>query len=230
MPDRPGAVFDIRTEGEQLSGYLAHPAGGTGRGVLVLHEAWGLVDPIRDVCDRLARSGFVALAPDLFRGGVAETLEAAGRRVASLDADRVGLDLDACVAALLDHHAVEGGRVGVVGFCMGGHLALVCASRTGRVAAAVDFYGVDTGVPLELSGLEAAVLAIFGGNDEYVPADAIACLREQLDTAGCRAGVLVEPDAGHAFMNEARPDRYDAAAAARGWNRMLAFLRAELVA
>jgi len=71
MPDRSAAAFGIRTEGERLSGYLAHPAGGNGRGVLVLHEAWGLVDPMRDVCDRLARPGFVALAPDLFRGGVA---------------------------------------------------------------------------------------------------------------------------------------------------------------
>lgn len=228
MDERAGTSFDIPADGARLPGYLALPARGRGPGVLVLHEAWGLVDDIRDVCDRLARADLVALAPDLYRGGVAETEQAALERVRALDAEAIGRDLDAAVSALLNHHAVDGGRVGVLGFCMGGQLSLVTAARNPRVAAAVDFYGAPLGVPLDVERIEAAVLGIFAENDEYVSAESVETLRTELAAAGKRATLLVEPGVGHAFMNAARPDRYAAAAAERSWDRLLAFLRAEL--
>ena len=123
---------------------------------------------------------------------------------------------------------MDGPRVGAVGFCMGGHLALLAATRSARVAAVVDFYGVLPHLPLDFAGLDAAVLAIFAENDEYVGVGAVENLRRALQEAGKRASFHLQPGVGHAYMNDARPDFHDAAAAAEGWDRMLAFLRAEL--
>jgi carboxymethylenebutenolidase len=225
---RDGSELEIPVEDGALPAYLALPAAGHGPGVLVVHEAFGLVDHIRDVCDRLARAGFVALAPDLFRGRSADDAQQAAELVAGLEAQRVMSDLAGAAQALINEHAVDGARVGAVGFCMGGHLALLAATGSPRVAAVVNFYGVAAGLPLDLSKLEAAVLAIFAENDEFVSSEAVEALRADFDAAGKRATILVQPGVGHAFMNDSRPDRHDAAAAAEGWDRMLALLRAKL--
>jgi carboxymethylenebutenolidase len=196
--------------------------------VLVLHEAGGLLDFARDVCDRLAREGFVALAPDLYGGRTGADPEAAARLMMDLDAARAGSILDATVAELLNAEWVEGARVGAVGFCMGGRLALLAAARNRRVGAAVSFYGAHPGVALDLSQLEAPVLGIFAERDEYLPAEAAAELESALEAAGKVATVRTQPGVRHGFMNDSRPDVFDAVAAAEGWNAMLAFLRAEL--
>jgi carboxymethylenebutenolidase len=228
MPGRDGDEFEIPVEGAVLPAYLARPAAGHGPGVLVFHEAFGLVDHIRDVCDRLARAGFVALAPDLFRGRTADSAEQAAELAAGLEAQRVMSDLAGATQALINEHAVDGPRIGAVGFCTGGHLALLAATASPRVAAVVDFYGVDPGLPLDLSKLEAAVLTVLAENDELVSNEAVEALRAGLAAAGERATILVQPGVGHAFMNDSRPDCHDAAAAAEGWDRMLALLRAKL--
>jgi carboxymethylenebutenolidase len=225
---RNGSELEIAVEDGALPAYLARPAAGHGPGVLVLHEAFGLVDHVRDVCDRLARAGFVALAPDLFRGRSADSAEQAAELAAGLEAERVMRDLAGATQALINENAVDGGRIGAVGFCVGGHLALLAATASPRVAAAVDFYGVYPGLPLDLSKLDAAVLAVFAENDEFVSSEAVESLRASFAAAGKQATILVQPGVGHAFMNDSRPDRHDAAAAAEGWDRMLAFLRAEL--
>jgi carboxymethylenebutenolidase len=204
------------------------PPTGRGPGVLVLHEAFGLVDWVRGVCERLARAGFVALAPDLYRGKSADSIDGATRLALSLTPDGVRRDLAAAATALLSDHAVDGARVGAVGFCMGGHLALVAAEASPRVGAVVDFYGVHPGLPVEPARIQAAVLGIFAADDEFVPAEAVEALKSALAVAGVRASFVVQPGAGHGFMNEMRPERFDARAAAEGWDRMLAFLRAEL--
>lgn len=225
---RDGSEIEIAVEDAALPAYLARPVAGHGPGVLVLHEAFGLVDHVRDVCDRLARAGFVALAPDLFRGRSADSAEQAAELVAGLEAQRVMGDLAGATQALINEHAVDGPRIGAVGFCMGGHLALLAATVSPRVAAVVDFYGVAPGLPLDLSKLEAAVLAVFAENDEFVSSEAVEALRAGLAAAGKQASILVQPGVGHAFMNDSRPDCHDAAAAAEGWDRMLALLRAKL--
>jgi carboxymethylenebutenolidase len=196
--------------------------------VLVLHEAGGLLDFARDVCDRLAREGFVALAPDLHAGRSDADPEAAARLMMDLDAARAGCVLDAAVAELLNAECVEGARVGAVGFCMGGWLALLAAARNRRVGAAVSFYAAHPGVALELSQLEAPVLVISAERDEQLPAEAAAELESALGAAGKLAAVRVQPGVRRGFMNDSRPDVFDAVAAAEGWDTMLAFLRAEL--
>jgi carboxymethylenebutenolidase len=129
-----------------VAAYLAVPPSGSGAGILVIQEWWGLVDHIRDVCDRLAREGFVALAPDLYRGESGADPDAAGRLMLNLEIPRALRDLEAAVHELQNTQAVEGSKVGVVGFCMGGQLALAAASENGRIAAAVDFYGIHPNV------------------------------------------------------------------------------------
>jgi len=132
------------------------------------------------------------------------------------------------LTALLGREATTGARVGAVGFCMGGQLALFAATRNRRIGAVVDFYGIHPKVTLDLSGLEAAVLGIFAEKDAFVPPEAARKLEADLIGAGKRARFEIYPGVGHAFVNDARPDAYDARAAARAWAETLAFLRAEL--
>lgn len=225
---RAGSDVEFPAEDDSVPAYRAVPPVGSGRGVLVLHEAWGLAEQIRDVCDRLAREGFVALAPDLFRGRLADRDDDAQELMAGLETARVGADIDGAVRALMNDHRVDGGRVGVLGFCMGGALALFAATRSPRIGAVVDCYGVSSDTPLDFSTLKAPVLGIFGTHDELVTRDDVQKLEVSLRAAGKRVAIKMATGAGHGFMNESRPERYDARAAAECWDVLLSFLRAEL--
>ncbi|MEN8159272.1 MAG: dienelactone hydrolase family protein, partial [Myxococcota bacterium] len=191
-------------------------------------EWWGLVDHIRDVCDRFARAGFVALAPDLYRGETTTDPDAAGRLMMDLEIPRATRDLDGAVTALLNENATAGGTVGVVGFCMGGQLALSAGTRNQRIGAVVDCYGIHPNVKLELDGLQAPVLGIFAERDTFVTPDAAKQLEGELRAAGKRADFTIYPGVDHAFLNDTRPDVYDAARAEQAWDRMISFLRGEL--
>jgi carboxymethylenebutenolidase len=223
-----GREIAFESNGESLSAYRSIPAGGRGPGVIVIPEWWGLVDHIREVCDRLARDGFVALAPDLYRGESTSDPDEAGRLMMDLEIPRATNDLDGAVSALLSDDAVDGSRVGAVGFCMGGQLALAAATRNPRIGAVVDFYGVHPNVSLDLTGLNAPVLGIFAENDGFVPPETARALQADLEQAGKRADFTIFPGVDHAFMNDSRPDVYDAAAAERAWAMLGTFLRAEL--
>jgi carboxymethylenebutenolidase len=223
---RLGSDVDLAPE---VRGYLAVPAAGHGPGVVVIQEWWGLVDHIRDVCDRLAREGFVALAPDLYRGSAAGDPDEAQRLMMDLDIPRAEGDLAEAVTTLLNHDAVEGAKIGCIGFCMGGQLALHAATRKPRIGAVVDCYGIHPNVQLDLSQMQAAVLGVFAENDDFVPHEAVRKLDEDLSAAGVRAHLETYIGVDHAFLNDSRPDVYDAATARAAWNDILAFLRAELV-
>jgi carboxymethylenebutenolidase len=223
---RLGSDVDLTSEAR---GYLAVPASGHGPGVVVIQEWWGLVDHIRDVCDRLAREGFVALAPDLYRGSSAGDPDEAQRLMMDLDIPRADSDLGQAVARLLNHDAVEGARIGCIGFCMGGQLALYAATHNPRIGAVVDCYGIHPNVELDLSQMKAAVLGVFAENDDFVPHAAVRKLDEELSAAGVRAHLETYIGVDHAFLNDSRPDVYDAATSRAAWNDILAFLRAELV-
>jgi carboxymethylenebutenolidase len=227
---RAGREIEFASDGERVRAYLALPKQGSGPGVVVLQEWWGLVDHIRDVCDRFARAGFVALAPDLYRGQTASDPDAAGRLMMGLALPRAARDLDGAVAALLGETATSGGTVGVVGFCMGGQLALLAGTRNRRIGAVVDCYGIHPEVTLALADLAAPVLGIFAEQDAFVPPAAARKLEADLRAAGKRCSFTVFPGVGHAFLNDSRADAYDAPAAERAWGMMVSFLRAELVA
>jgi len=223
-----GDEIEFASNGETARGYVSLPASGRGPGLIVIQEWWGLVDHIRDVCDRFAREGFTALAPDLYRGQSTADPDEAGRLMMDLEIPRAARDLDGAVQALLGHDAVDGAKLGAMGFCMGGQLALYAATRNPRIGAVVDFYGIHPNVILDLSGLQAPVLGLFAERDGFVTPEAVRKLESDLSSAGHRPQFHIFEGVDHAFFNDTRADVYDAEAAARAFSETLSFLRAEL--
>ena len=223
-----GSEIEFASDGERVRGYLALPPRGQGPGVLVLQEWWGLVDHIREVCDRLAREGFVALAPDLYRGESTVDPGVAGRLMLDLALPRAARDLAGAATALLNHSAVSGGKLAAIGFCMGGQLALYAAAQTPRISAVVDCYGIHPNVHVDYASVKAAVMGVFAERDAYVPPATVHQLEADLRAAGVLTEFTIYPGVDHAFLNDTRPDAYDAATAQRAWGRILSFLRAGL--
>jgi carboxymethylenebutenolidase len=223
-----GRDIAIESQDGAFTGYLAAPASGHGPGLIVLQEWWGLVPQIRSVCDRLARSGYVALVPDLYRGESTTEPDTAGRLMMDLEIERAGRDLGAAVETLRRQPEVDGSELGCIGFCMGGQLALYAASLRSEIAAVVDCYGVHPNVEVDLEGFRAKVLGVFAENDEFIPGSAVQALRERLDLAGIEHELVTYDGVEHAFLNDARPDVYDAETAARAWRDIENFFDAEL--
>src|ERR1700755_1883476 len=130
-----GRMIEFESDGGAASGYLSVPESGGGPGVVVIQEWWGLVPHIKDVADRFAAEGFVALAPDLYHGDVAKSPDEAGKMMMALNIEQTEKDMRGGAQYLLDHEATSGGAVGTVGFCMGGALSLFGASKNGQVGA-----------------------------------------------------------------------------------------------
>src|ERR1051325_1054031 len=156
-----GEMIEFKSNGGTARGYLAKPESGSGPGVVVIQEWWGLVPHIKDVADRFAAEGFVALAPDLYHGDVAKSPDEAGKMMMALNIDQTEKDLRGAVQYLIDSDAAEGDSVGTVGFCMGGALSLYGASKNERVGACVVFYGIHPKVKPDFDNLSAPVLGIF---------------------------------------------------------------------
>src|SRR5918997_2796671 len=168
-----GEMVEFKSNGAPARGYLSVPAGVRGPGVVVLQEWWGLVPHIKDVCDRFAREGFVALAPDLYHGDVARSPDEAGKLMMALNIEQTEKDLRGAVEYLLSHEATTGDSVGTVGFCMGGALSLYAASKNERVGACVVFYGIHPKVVPDFEHLRAPVLGLFAEKDKSVPPEAV---------------------------------------------------------
>jgi len=215
-------------DGGVASGYLAKPASGVGRGIVVIHDEWGLTDFIRDVCDRLARADFVALAPDLFRGRTAEDAIAAAQLSKEFELDGADGDLESAVEELYNQNATAGSKVGALGFGLGGSLALFLSSRHRRIGAVVDLYGTHLEVLDEIERVAAPVLAVLAGRDESGAESAVTRLKSGLERAGVEASIEVRAGIRSGYMNDARLDVHDAAAAADSWDALLAFFRSEL--
>lgn len=224
----PGERVEFGGNGSKAQGYLATPASGGGPGVIVIQEWWGLVAHIEAVADRFASAGFVALAPDLYHGESARKPDEAGRLMMALDIERAVRDLDGAVRHLLARPGVAPGRVGVVGFCMGGQLALAAGCANASVGAVVDFYGVHPNVTLDFAKLRAPVLGLFGERDSFVTPDVAHALERALGAAGVAVDFHIYPDADHAFFNDTRADAYHPEAARDAWTRTIDFLRRNL--
>jgi carboxymethylenebutenolidase len=224
-----GEMIEFPSNGSADQGYLAIPTSGTGPGVVVIQEWWGLVPHIKDVCDRFAAAGFVALAPDLYRGRQVTEPDEAGKEMMALKMERAAQDMSGAVDELRRRCGQD--SVGVVGFCMGGGLALVLATqRPDAVVACVAFYGV---IPWpdaqpDYSQMRAAVLAHTAELDGFFGPEAAATLEAQLKDLGVEAQFHLYPKVDHAFFNDTRPEVYDAAASDLAWRRTLDFLGARL--
>jgi carboxymethylenebutenolidase len=224
-----GEMIEFQSNGSTAVGYLATPDGGQGPGVIVIQEWWGLVDHIRDVCDRFAAAGYVALAPDLYHGVTIAEPDEAGKAMMALKMDQAAKDMSGAVDELVRRSGRA--RIGVIGFCMGGGLALVLATqRPDAVAAVVPCYGVIAwpDAQPDYSKLTAAVQGHYAGNDDFFTPEAAEALGEQLRALGKEVEIIIYPDTDHAFFNDTRPEVYDAAAAAAVWDRALAFFASHL--
>jgi carboxymethylenebutenolidase len=224
-----GEMIEFPSNGSTAVGYLATPEAGPGPGVIVIQEWWGLVDHIRDVCDRFAAAGYVALAPDLYHGVTIDEPDEAGKAMMALKMDQAAKDMSGAVDELVRRSGRD--KIGVIGFCMGGGLALVLATqRPDAVAAVVPCYGVIAwpDAQPDYSKLSAAVQGHYAGNDDFFTPEAAEALGEQLRGLGKDVEIIIYPDTDHAFFNDTRPEVYNADAARAVWDRALAFFATHL--
>lgn len=211
------------------AGYLALPDTGSGPGLLVIQEWWGLVEHIKHVCDRFAAEGFVALAPDLYHGVATKSPDEAGKLFMALSIARAAADLRGAADALLDRPEVTSSKVAAVGFCMGGQLALYAGVEfPDRIGAVVDFYGIHPNVRIDPSRLRVPVLAHFAERDNSVKVADARALATNIEAAGGSIEAHFYP-ADHAFFNDSRPTVYDRGCSEMAWERTLAFLRKHVV-
>lgn len=217
-----GDMVEFKSNGTDAPGYLAKPASGRGPGLVVIQEWWGLNDHIREVTDRFAAEGFVALAPDLYHGTVVEEPDEAGKEMMALDLGRAARDLSGAVDLL---QALSGkDKIGVTGFCMGGGLTLTLAcQRPDAVAVAVPWYGVIPweGAQPDWSALEGTIVAHIAEKDDFFGPEAAGQLDATLQELGKNATFHVYEGAEHAFFNDTRPEVYHAEHSATAWQRTL---------
>jgi carboxymethylenebutenolidase len=212
----------------ETSAYMAEPVdGGPFPGLIVLQEFWGLNDHIKDVTQRFAAEGFLALAADMYDGRVTKDPDEARRWLTALDQTVALGRLMGTVEFLRGHPRVSRGSVGVIGFCMGGGLALNLACNNANLRATAAFYGR---IPPDaaLSGLTAPVLYVFGEKDHHLPVADVDRLERFLKQTGKSGQVVRYPNADHAFMNDTRKEVYRPEDAADAWQRALGFLNRNL--
>jgi carboxymethylenebutenolidase len=203
------------------SGYLALPADGNGPGVLVLHAWWGLNETFKDICERLAKAGFVAFAPDLYAGKTAATIEEAEALMEARDSEAMQSIAGGALSYLRAHPAVEGEAVGAVGFSMGAAWASALSTIfPDGIAAVALFYGVSDD---DYGAAHAAFQGHFGETDDWEPLDGVRQMEAALRAAGRETTFFTYPGARHWFVEPNRPE-YDAAAAELAWSRTIAFL------
>jgi carboxymethylenebutenolidase len=209
--------------------YLAIPQAGKGPGVLVLHAWWGLNDFFREVCDRLAQAGFVALAPDMFSGEVVDTIEAAEQRLTRFnEAEAVPPILTSALLELRKHPALRGRGLGVVGFSMGAYWSLMLSLTNPSLFRAVTlFYGTNGGDG-NFEDSQAAFQGHFAEKDPYESDEGIRALEQNLIHARRPTTFYTYEGTGHWFFEKDRPETYNPLAARLAWERTVAFLRDQL--
>ena len=218
----PGRNVDFPANGWRASGYLSGAPGSPG--VLVIQEWWGLNAHVRSVADRFAAEGFLALAPDMYHGQVAREPDEAGKLMMALNVDRAAQDLRGAAAYLLGEGGAKGPKVGVVGFCMGGQLALYAGTVVPeQVGAIVDFYGIHPNVRPDYAKLQAPVLGLFAEKDGFQGPEVGHALRDQVRALGKQVEVHVYPGVDHAFFNDTGA-RYNAEQAEQAYTYVLAWL------
>lgn len=223
-----GERVNFASNGDTCEGYLSN---GGGPGVIVIQEWWGLVPHIIDVTDRFGDAGFTALAPDLYHGASASEPDGAGKLMMALNLQQAAKDMSGAVDHLVEVSGNE--RVGVVGYCMGGGLALVLATqRPDRVKAVAPYYGLIPweSVQPDWSALDAKLVGEYAELDEFFTPDKAAELEATLRALGKDATLHVHAGCDHAFFNDARPEVYSAEGALEAWDRTNELFRDELVA
>ena len=211
----------------QAEGYLAVPESGNGPGVVLIQEWWGLDAHIRSVADRLAAAGFVALAPDLYHGKETHEPDEAVKLMMGLAMDGAAQDIVAAAGYLTEHEATTGQGIGVVGFCMGGSLALWSGTLSDDIVATVGFYPA---MPWERMSptwdryRDKAALLHADEHEGGINGGNVVSAVAALEGAGAEVSAYEYPGTDHAFFNDTRPEVYAPEASALAWERTVAFL------
>jgi carboxymethylenebutenolidase len=210
---------------EQVGGYLALPqAGGRRPALVVIHEWWGLNDWVKEKARAFAAKGYVALAVDLYRGTAASDPDTAHQLMRGLPEDRAARDLEAAFAYLASRPDVDAGRIGTVGWCMGGGYALALALEEPRLAAAVVYYGRLATDAKAIGKIRARLLGNFGEEDKGIAPDSVRAFEAQARKAGVPADFKIYPAAGHGFASSRDPAVFRPEAARDADARTDAFL------
>ena len=211
--------IQLNVNDKKVNAYLAN---GGGAGILLLHAWWGLKPFFKQVCDQLAEQGFTVLAPDLRNGHIAKTIEEAKELMENSDSQFVG---DAVMAAKDRLREMVKGKIGVVGFSMGGAWALVLASsKPEQIAATILFYGNED---VDVTKITSKVMGHYSDNDEWEPNEWVEKKFGQMKDAHVDATFHIYPGVAHWFMETDRPE-YDPVAAQLAWDRTFEFLKKNL--
>lgn len=236
MADSYSSTVQLKSDGVALDAFVSRPlTEGNHPGIIVIQEWNGVVDHIKEVTMRLARQGYVAIAPDLYHGEIARSPDQAMRLMGGLSDPQVVRELNGAVAYLREQGSP---RVGVIGFCLGGRLSLLLACHNRDLSACAIYYGSPVSRELSekqpahlvdlVGNINCPVLGIYGELDAGIPLDVVGRLRDALQKAGKNADIHTYPGAQHAFLNDTNPDRYHADASRDAWEKTLAFLAANL--
>lgn len=223
-------TVSFKSGDETATGFLVAPEGkGPFPAVLVIHEWWGLDGWIKDQARALAREGYVALAPDLYRGKVTDKQEEAHQLMMGTPRDRALRDLKAAFATLAGRPDVRKDRIGVIGWCMGGMYSLALATEEPRLAAVVAYYGAPPADAAAVAKIKAPVLGNYGAEDKGPAPEQVRAFEAAMKKDGKTIDVKLYPGAGHAFANPNNPwGGYREAAAKDAWQRTVAFFARHL--
>ena len=219
-------MIEFPINAHSAPGYLAQPDDDQLHpGIVVIQEWWGLVPHIKDVAERLAREGFVALAPDLYHGQAADEPDEARKLAMALDAQHAVQEIAAAARYLKKSEAVAPKKIGTIGWCMGGGLSLSTAAyHSDLIGAAIAFYGRPLTAG-DTAKLKVPVLGLYAEHDHGIPVEAVQAFEEELKKHGVPHEVQLYPETQHAFFNDTRPQIYHAAAAQAAWQKSLAWFR-----
>lgn len=216
--------------GGETPGYLTAPDDeGVYPAVVVIQEWWGLVPHIKDVARRLAGEGFVALAPDLYHGQAAEEPDEARKLAMELDRARAVREIQGAVDYLRTLDQVSPKQIGVVGWCMGGSLAVSMAAQGEHIGCVVVFYGAPRDEETAYQ-VQVPLLGLYGEKDGGIPPQRVREFEAILEERGVEHAFYIYPDAPHAFFNDSRPHIYQLEAAQDAWKKTLAWFRRYLAA
>jgi len=223
-----GKPVQYKSGDETVNAILYTPQGkGPFPALVVIHEWWGLNDWVKEQGSKLADQGYVALAIDLYRGKVATTPDEAHQIMRGVPSDRASRDLLAATAYLRSQKNVSPGKVGSIGWCMGGGYSLDLAIADPKLKASVINYGHLASDKATLQNVNAAILGIFGGQDKGIPVDDVKKFQSDLQALGKTAEIKIFPDAGHGFENQNNPN-YRADDAKQAWELTTSFLAKNL--
>jgi carboxymethylenebutenolidase len=227
MSPRSATRVQLPAKSGSLEGAIAEPLGEGKVGALVVIQEWhGVNDQMRRKVERFASEGYLALCPDLYHGKVATNDEEAGRLMGGLDWARALGEIEAAVKYLREHPRCSG-RVGILGFCMGGALTFASVRAIEGLACAVPFYGLPQAVPADFAKVKTPISAHFAKKDDWAKAGVAEEIQKAVTAGGGQMELYVY-DAGHAFMRDGDPSHYDEAASSLAWQRALAFLKKHL--